>query len=85
LIINAVIIAVIILIAVILIVKFRAKLGDFMRSVKSELKKIVWSSKENTRKGFIVVVVIAVIFAIMLGLIDFAFNTGISMFRELLH
>ena len=85
LIINAIIIAVIILIGVILIVKFRAKLGDFMRSVKSELKKIVWSSKENTRKGFIVVVVIAVIFAIMLGLIDFAFNTGISMFRELLH
>ena len=83
LIINAAIIGAIVLIVVILAIKFRAKLSAFLRSVKSELKKIVWTSKENTRKGFLVVAIVAVAFAIALGLIDFAFQTGISGLAEL--
>ncbi len=83
LIVNGVIIGVIILIIVILVIRFRVKLGNFLRSVKSELKKIVWSSKENTRKGFLVVVIVAVAVAIAIGLIDFAFNTGISFLADL--
>ena len=83
LIINFAIIGVIVLIAVLLCVKFRAKLGDFMRSVKSEMKKIVWSGKENTRKSFLVVIVVAVAVAILLGLMDLAFNTGISQIASL--
>jgi len=83
LIINAAIIGVILLIIVIVAIKFRKKLGGFLRSVKSELKKIVWSSKENTRKGFLVVFIVAVAFAIAIGLIDFAFQTGISSLAEL--
>ena len=73
----------IILIIVALVIKFRKKLGDFLRSVKSELGKIVWSGKENTRKSFLVVIVVAIAVAIMIGLIDFAFNTGISKLYEL--
>ena len=83
LIINGAIIGAIVVIIALVAVKFRKKLGGFMRSVKSELKKIVWSSKENTRKGFLVVVVVAVATAILLGLIDLAFNTGISMLASL--
>ena len=83
LIVNFAIIGVIVLIAVLLCVKFRAKLGDFMRSVKSEMKKIVWSGKENTRKSFLVVIVVAVAVAILLGLMDLAFNTGISQLASL--
>ena len=83
LIINGVIIGVIVLIIVVLVIKFHKKLGDFLRSVKSELKKIVWSSKENTRKGFLVVIVVAIAVAIVLALIDLAFNTGISMLADL--
>ncbi|MBR3879741.1 MAG: preprotein translocase subunit SecE [Clostridia bacterium] len=83
LIINGAIIAAIILIIVIVAIKFRVKLGAFLRSVKSELKKIVWTSKENTRKGFLVVAIVAVAFAIALGLMDFAFQTGISSLAEL--
>ena len=78
LIINGVIIAVIILIIAIIVIKFHKKLGGFLRSVKSELKKIVWSSKENTRKGFLVVAIVAVVTALLLAVIDLAFNTGIS-------
>ncbi len=83
LIINAGIIAAIIIIAVVLCVKFRKKLGDFLRSVKSEFKKITWSSKEQTIKAFLVVIVIAAVFAIALTLMDLAFNTGISTLADL--
>ena len=83
LIINGSIIAGIILIIAIVAIKFRKKLGAFLRSVKSELKKIVWTSKENTRKGFLVVAIVAVAFAVAIGLMDFAFQTGISSLAEL--
>ncbi len=83
LIINGAIIAGIIVIIAIVAIKFRKKLGAFLRSVKSELKKIVWTSKENTRKGFLVVAIVAVAFAIALGLMDFAFQWGISSLAEL--
>ena len=83
LIINGAIIAAIIVIIAIVAIKFRKKLGAFLRSVKSEFKKIVWTSKENTRKGFLVVAIVAVAFAIALGLMDFAFQWGISSLAEL--
>ena len=78
LIINGIIIAAIIIILVVVAVKFREKLGNFFRSVKSERKKIVWASKENTLKGFLVVIVIVVAVALMIGLVDYAFDTGIN-------
>ena len=84
LIVNAIIIGVIALIIVALCIKFRKKLGEFLRSVKSELGKIVWASKENTRKSFLVVIVVAIAVAIIIGLIDFAFGTGISMLDSFL-
>lgn len=78
LIINGAIILAIIVIAVALIIRFRKKLLEFLRAVKSELKKIVWSSKENTRKSFLVVVVVAISFALGLFLIDFALSEVIK-------
>lgn len=84
LIINAAIIAVIIIICVVLAVKFRTKLAAFFRSVKSELGKIVWSSKENTRKSFLVVIIVAVAIAIIIGILDLAFTNGIGMLNKLI-
>ncbi len=83
LIINGAIIAAIIVIIVLVAVKFRTKLFAFLRSVKSEFKKVVWSSKENTRKSFLVVVVVAVAVAALIFVIDFAFNQGITMLGDL--
>ena len=84
LIVNGIIVAAIIIVLIFLYVKFHAKFNAFLRSVKSELKKIVWSSKENTRKGFLIVAVVAVAFGIALGLIDYAFSTGFDQLPELL-
>ena len=83
LIINGIIIGVIVIIGVGLFIKFRVKLMNFFRSVKSELGKVVWSSKEQTRKGFLVVIVVTVIFAVGLWVIDFAFSYGISELANL--
>ena len=83
LIINGIIIGVLVIIGVVIIIRFRKKLGGFLSSVKSEFKRITWSSKENTRKSFLVVIVVAVAVALMLWLIDIAFNTGISELTKL--
>ena len=83
LIINAIIIAVIIVICVVVAIKFRAKLGAFFRSVKSELGKIVWSSKENTRKSFLVVVVVAIAIAAIIFIFDLTFSSGIGFLGKL--
>ena len=82
-IINAIIIAAIIVILVVVAIKFRAKLSAFFRSVKSELGKIVWSSKENTRKSFLVVIVVAVVIAAIIWILDLAFNTGLGLLGKL--
>ena len=76
LIVNGIIVGAIIIVLIFLYVKFHTKFNAFLRSVKSELKKIVWSSKENTRKGFIIVAVVAIAFGVALGLADYAFSTG---------
>ena len=83
LIINGIIIGAIVIVGVVLFIKFRVKLMNFFRSVKSELGKVVWSSKEQTRKGFLVVIVVTVIFAVSLWVIDFAFSYGISELANL--
>ena len=55
----------------------REKLKVWLLSYKSELKKIVWSSKNDVKKNTIVVVVAVVAIAIVVGLLDFAFSKGI--------
>ena len=81
---NIVVIGIIVIVAVVLIIKFRAKLAAFLRSVKSEVKKIVWASGKDTKKNFLVVIVITVAIAVLIGLLDFAFSKGIQGIVNLL-
>ena len=84
LIINGAIILGIIVIAAVLVIRFRKKLFDFLRTVKSELKKIVWTSKENTRKSFLVVTVVAVAVALALFMVDEAFGYVVRTLSSLI-
>ena len=84
LIINGAIILAIIVIAAVLVIRFRKKLFDFLRTVKSEMKKIVWTSKENTRKSFLVVTVVAVAVALALFAIDEAFGFVVRTLSSLI-
>ena len=83
LIVNLVIGGIIIIVGAILIIKNRVKLAAFLRSVKSETKKITWSPKDQTRKNFLVVVVICVAVVILVGILDFAFGYGIAGLAKL--
>ena len=84
LIINGAIIGCIIIVAAVLVIRFRKKVFEFLRTVKSELKKIVWTSKENTRKSFIVVVIVAVAVALALFVIDYSFGFVVRTLSSLI-
>ena len=73
---------VLIAVAVYCIVK-REKVGKFFRALKSEMKKIVWFSWKDTRKSSIVVIVAVVLIAIVIGVLDYAFNNGIKLLYNL--
>ena len=73
---------VLIAVAVYCIVK-REKVAKFFRAIKSEMKKIVWFSWNDTRKNSIVVIVAVVIIAAFIGLLDLAFNSGVESLYNL--
>ncbi len=83
LIVNLVIGGILIAVGAFLIIKNRVKLAAFLRSVKSEMKKVVWSPKDQTRKNFIVVVIICIIVIIAVAILDFAFGWGIAGLAKL--
>lgn len=47
----------------------------FFKGVKNEFKKIVWPSKEETKKAFIAVIGFAIIYVILVGGFDFIFQS----------
>ena len=53
---------------------FAAGVAKFFRDTKSELKKVVWPSKEDTRKNTIVVLVVVIIAAAVLFILDAIFG-----------
>ena len=63
--------------------KRREKTLKFLRSLKSEWKKMSWYSWKQTLKGTAVVVVISVIIAIVVGLLDLGFTKGIDAIMDL--
>ena len=63
--------------------KKKGRVSGAWKGFKSELKKIVWSSKNDVKKNTIVVVVAIVALAIVVGLLDFAFNKGIVALGQL--
>ena len=69
-------------IAIYCIVK-REKVTKFFRSLKSEMKKIVWFSWKDTRKNSIIVIIAIIIIAAVIGLLDFAFKNGVDILYKL--
>ena len=56
--------------------KIRA-LGRWFRGMKSELKKVVWPTWAQVRNNTLVVIVVSIIFAVVIGLIDYLAYQGI--------
>lgn len=61
----------------------RNPLVDFFGGVKSELKKIIWPSKDETKKAFIAVLVFSLIFIILVGGFDFIFKHLFQLLMKL--
>ena len=55
----------------------REKVGKFFRSLKSEVKKVVWLPWDQVRKNTIVVVIVVIAVAVVIGVLDYAFSQGI--------
>jgi len=52
---------------------------QFLREVKTELKKVTWPSRKDTLSGTVVVLVAVFIIAIFLGIVDLALSNLIQM------
>ena len=56
-----------------------ARMAKFFRDTKSELKKVVWPSREDTKKNTIVVLVVVVLSAAVLFVLDAIFGGILSL------
>ena len=54
-----------------------AGLAKWFRGMKSELKKVVWPSRSQVMNNTLVVIVVSVIFAVIIGLVDYLAYEGI--------
>ncbi len=58
--------------------KFEAA-KQFLREVKTELKKVTWPSRKDTLSGTVVVLVAVIVIAIFLGIVDLGLSNIIQM------
>jgi len=65
-------------------VSFWQKTRKFFREYKSELKKVVWATPEQTLNNTILVAVSVVVCSVCIGILDLAFSSGLSALGKLL-
>ena len=65
-------------------VPLKERVGKFLREYKSELKKIVWYSREQTFKSSVVVVVSIIITGAVVGGLDWCFSHLITWLGTLI-
>ena len=63
--------------------KEKVKLGErikrFLRDYKSEIKKIVWPTRQQLIKNTGVVLIAVIFMAVIIGILDLVFGFGISL------
>ena len=57
-----------------------AKITEFLREVRVELKKVTWPTRKETMASTVVVLVTVIISAIYLGLVDYILSKIIRVF-----
>jgi len=57
-----------------------SRLGSYVREVIGELKKVVWPTREETRRLTIMVIIVAVVVGLFLGAIDLGFTQLVNLF-----
>lgn len=54
------------------------RIGDWFKGLKAECKKITWTKWKEVKSSTWIVLVCVIIFAIVIGVLDFAFNGAIG-------
>ena len=62
---------------------FFAKMGAWFKSLRSECKKISWTSWKNVKSNTAITLVCVIAFAIVIGVLDFVFRHSISGLSDL--
>ena len=65
-------------------VRFGRKIKKLCRDVVSEMKKVVWLSKSETKKSSILVIVTVVAIAAAIGVVDTVFSAIINLIAGLI-
>ena len=60
------------------------RFGAWLKSVKAELKKIVWTSPSAVRTNTIMVIIVMIVFAALTGLVDLIFSRFIYILGRLI-
>ena len=60
--------------------KGSGKIGRFFREVKSEIKKIVWPTRQQVVNNTLIVLAAVIVIGAVLGILDFAFQYGLFKF-----
>ena len=55
------------------------KVSKFFADLKSEMKKITWYSKKDTAKSSGLVIAVLIVFAIVIGAVDWSFGQLIAL------
>ena len=63
---------------------FFARLGKWFKGLKSEFKKITWSSRKSTFKSFGLVMAIVVASALVIGLVDLGLGAILNLLYEVI-
>ncbi|MDR3279289.1 MAG: preprotein translocase subunit SecE [Synergistaceae bacterium] len=56
------------------VLDFSARIQDFFRESKAELKKVSWPTKKQVWYSTLVVVLLTVVLGVYLGVVDFALS-----------
>ena len=59
------------------------RIAKFWRDFRSEMKKVVWMSREELRKNSILVIVSVIVFTLVLGGVDFVLSWTINALGSL--
>ena len=55
------------------------KVGGFLKECAAELRKVIWPSRDDVVSSVKVVIVSTIIIAIILGVLDLLFTTGMRV------
>lgn len=59
---------------------FFARIGNYFKEVKSELKKVVWPSFAKIKQNTLIVIIYVLIIGLVIWGLDMLFTWGMSLF-----